>query len=99
MAKRMSITLSENAAALLQSLAEDCNLPQSMIVEQLIKRYHSQLRQLLVIDCNLVQPTATQAHQSAPIQQPLTQSEPIQPKTPSNGSKPSLPPRTPITGF
>jgi hypothetical protein len=59
MPKRTQFSLPDDVAATLEKLAEDCSLPQSVVIAQLVRRYHPQLRQLLAIDCNLLQPTAT----------------------------------------
>jgi len=59
MSKRFQISLPDDVAATLEKLAEDCSLPQSIIITQLIVRYQSQIRGLLATNCNLLQPTAT----------------------------------------
>ena len=96
MTKRFQISLPDDVAATLEKLAEDCSLPQSAVIAQLIRRYHPQLRELLAVDCNLLQPTATS--------QPLTPHQAVEPRselqpTATNGSKSSPPPRTRITGL
>jgi|GEM_PF-493656 len=65
MTKRFQISLPDDVAATLEKLAEDCSLPQSIIITQLIRRYHPQLRELLAVDCNLLQLTATYCNLSA----------------------------------
>ena len=96
MTKRFQISLPDDVAATLEKLAEDCSLPQSIIITQLIRRYHPQLRELLAVDCNLLQLTATS--------QPLTPHQAVEHRievkpTTTNGSKPALPPRTPMKPF
>ena len=59
MTKRFQISLPDDVAATLEKLSVDCSLPQSVVITQLVVRYQSQLRQLLSVDCNLLQPTAT----------------------------------------
>ena len=96
MVKRFQISLPDDVAATLEKLAEDCSLPQSIIITQLIRRYHSHLRQLLSVDCNLLQPTAT-IQPLAPHQAVEHRIE-VQP-TATNGSKPAALPRTPMKPF
>ena len=99
MTKRFQISLPDDVAATLEKLAEDCSLPQSIIITQFIRRYHPQLRELLAVDCNLLQPTATTQlltpHQAV---EPRSELQYVQP-TATNGSKSSPPPRTPIKGL
>lgn len=99
MTKRFQISLPDDVAATLEKLAEDCTLPQSAVVAQLIRRYHPQLRQLLAVDCNLVQPTATtqplETHRTV---ESRIESREVQP-TATNGSKPASKPRPPIEGL
>ena len=40
MTKRFQISLPDDVAATLEKLAEDCSLPQSVVITQLIRRYH-----------------------------------------------------------
>jgi hypothetical protein len=96
MTKRFQISLPDDVAAALEKLAEDCSLTQSVIITQLIRRYHPQLRELLSVDCNPLQPTAT----SQPLEthQAVERRTEVQPTT-TNGAKPSPPPRTRITGL
>ena len=64
MPKRLTVSLPDDAANCLLLLATDSNLPQTTIIEQLIRRYHTQLRTLLVIgDVNphQIAPTMSQA--------------------------------------
>ena len=96
MTKRFQISLPDDVAATLEKLAEDCSLPQSVVITQLIRRYHPQLRQLLSVDCNLLQPTAT-TQLLAPHQAVEHRIE-VQP-TATNGSKPAASPRTPMKPF
>jgi len=96
MTKRFQISLPDDVALTLENLAEACSLPQSAVIAQLIRRYHPQLRGLLAIDCNLLQPTATLV-QTTPHQAVEHRSE-VQTTT-TNGSKPAAPPRTRITGL
>ena len=59
MSKRFQISLPDEVAATLETLSEDCSLTQSVVITQLIVRYHPQIRGLLATNCNLLQPTAT----------------------------------------
>ena len=96
MTKRFQISLPDDVAATLEKLSEDCSLPQSAVIAQLIRCYHPQLRELLATDCNLLQPTAT-TQPLAP-HQAIEHRIEVQP-TATNGSKPAAPPRTPMKPF
>jgi hypothetical protein len=96
MTKRSQISLPDDVAATLETLARDCSLPQSAVIAQLIRRYHPQLRELLSVDCNLLQPTAT--NQPLETHHSVERCIEVQPIA-TNGTKPSPPPRTRITGL
>lgn len=99
MTKRFQISLADDVAATLEKLAVDCSLPQSAVIAQLIRRYHPQIRELLAVDCTLLQPTATtqprEAHRTV---ESRIESREVQ-LTATNGTKPANKPRPPIEGL
>ena len=96
MTKRFQISLPDDVAATLEKLAEDCSLPQSVVITQLVIRYQSQLRELLATNCNLLQPTATSVQ---PTPQTTVESRSESQPIATNGSKPAAQPRTPMKPF
>lgn len=95
MGTRKQITLPDDAAALLQGLTTDCGIDNSLVITLLLRRYHSQLRQLFAIDNSAMQP-ATASEVPMPSNAVVSRSEslPIAEKTKSLPDKPP-----PLTGL
>jgi len=103
MTKRFQISLPDDVAATLEKLAEDCSLSQSVVIAQLIRRYHPQLRELLATNCNLLQPTATseapKLHQAVESRIDCNLLQPTATASQDSTDKPAPPPRTPMKAF
>lgn len=56
MGKRKQITLPDDASAILDGLTADCGIDASAVITQLIRRHHSQIRQLFAINNSTLQP-------------------------------------------
>jgi hypothetical protein len=100
MGVRKQITLPDDAAAILQSLTADCGMDQSLVVTQLLRRYHSHLKQLFAVDCSMNQPTAVLEVPTAVVEVSTPQIAADRRSELQQAPKPSKsPPRPPLTGL